>query len=281
MIRTVILERWASYRRLLPSDVYLWVKALLLAGVAIQLARLLWVMLTPVGPLGDWRPPAARVLPLPVQMAILAVVDPFYRGASATVGQPVAAALEVTLHGVRGEGGLGGGAAIIALADGIQKSFGVGEEIAPGVTLAGVHFDYVLLDRGGGQQQKLSLGPDQDGATSEPLSAPLTPGSPAAPPGGQAAQSASAFRQAVSFTPRNRNGRVTGVLVAPGANGALFASAGFRAGDVVVAVNGARITSATDIAQLQSGILPGARLLLTVERGAETVPIALNIPGGS
>lgn len=278
MLRTIIIERWTGSWRLLPTDLYLWVKVLLLTGVAIQLARLVWVSVTPIGPLGDWRPASARILPQPVQMAILAAVDPFYRGASAIADQPVADTLEVTLHGVRGEGGLGGGAAIIALADGVQKSFAVGEEIAPGVTLAAVHFDHVLLDRGGGRQQKLLLVPDQASAgvaAASPMDAV------AAPVGSSQSLSAAALRQAISFSPRNRDGRVTGVTVAPGSNPALFASAGFRAGDVVVAVNGARITSATDIAQLQSGILPGARLLLTVERGAETVPIALNIPGGS
>jgi general secretion pathway protein C len=68
-------------------------------------------------------------------------------------------------------------------------------------------------------------------------------------------------------------------MVSPGLNQALFASAGFQAGDVIVAVNGARITSAADLAQLQSSLSPGARLSLTVERGAQTVPIALNLAG--
>ena len=56
MIRTVIIQRWSQYRRWLPSDVYLWIKALLLAGVAIQGARLLWAIAAPVGPLGEWMP---------------------------------------------------------------------------------------------------------------------------------------------------------------------------------------------------------------------------------
>ena len=50
-------------------------------------------------------------------------------------------------------------------------------------------------------------------------------------------------------------------------------------GDVIVAVNGARITSQTDLVQLQSSMVAGARLSLMVERGAETVPIALNFAG--
>jgi len=277
VIRTVIIERWSQYRRWLPSDVYLWTKALLFAGVAIQAARLLWAVATPVGPLGDWMPASARALPPQVQMAILAAVDPFVRGGSLAASGPVAAQLDVKLYGVRGEGGLGGGAAIIGLPDGTQQSFVVGEEVAPGVVLAGVHFDYVLLDSGGQQQQRLFLEGTDAGVIavatqSSSGEAPLSAVSPPDPP-------VDIIRRAVSFAPRNRGGKVNGVVISPGSDPALFAAAGFRNGDVVVAVNGARIASAIDVAQLQSSIVPGARLLLTVERGTETVPIALNIAG--
>jgi len=277
VIRTVTIERWAQYRRWLPSDVYLWTKALLLAGIAIQAARLLWAIATPVGPLGEWRPASARALPPQVQMAILAAVDPFVRGGSLATSDPVAAALDVKLYGVRSDGGLGGGSAIIGLPDGTQQSFVVGEEVAPGVILAGVHFDYVLLGRGGQQQQKLFIEGTEPSviAVETPSStgeAPLSAASPPDPP-------IDVIRRGVSFAPRNRGGQVNGVVISPGGDPAIFAAAGFRTGDVVVAVNGARIASAIDVAQLQSSIVPGARLLLTIERGAEIVPVALNIAG--
>ncbi len=273
MIRTVIIERWSRYRRWLPSDVYLWAKALLLTGVAIQAMRLIWTLVTPVGPLGEWRPASARALPPQLQMSVLAAVDPFAR-AGIVATAPVAAELSVTLYGVRSEGGLGGGAAIIGLPDGTQQSFYVGEEVAPGVTLAAVHFDYVLLDRGGQQQQKLFLLGSEESA----VTAATAPTATAAPTVSGALTAAS-IKQAVALSPRNRDGRVTGIVVSPGADHALFSSAGFRLGDIIVAVNGARIASATDLVQLQSGLTPGARLMLTVERGAETVPIALNLAG--
>ncbi len=277
MIRTVIIERWSQYRRWLPSDVYLWIKALLLAGVAIQGARLLWAIAAPVGPLGEWMPASARALPPQVQMAILAAVDPFVRGGALAGAAPVAAELNVKLYGVRGDGGLGGGAAIIGLPDGTQQSFVVGEEVSPGVVLAGVHFDYVMLDRGGQQQQKLFLeGTEPSVAVVQTSTSPAQATAPAV---SSAGPSAEIVRQAVTFAPRNRGGKVNGVVISPGSNPALFASAGFRTGDVVIAVNGAKIASAIDVAQLQSSIVPGARLMLTIERGSETVPVALNIAG--
>ena len=103
----------------------------------------------------------------------------------------------------------------------------------------------------------------------------------AAPTAGQgnAAVTAANVSQAFALTPRNQGGRVTGIQVAPGADATLFSAAGFRSGDVIVAVNGARISSAVDVQQFQSSIVPGARLMLTVERGAQAIPVALNIPG--
>lgn len=276
MIRTIVIEKWSWTRRRIPSDVYLWAKALLLAGIAIQATRLVWAIATPAGPLGDWVPSSATPLAPQVQAAVLASVDPFFRSANA-VGQ-AAAQVNVTLHGIRGDGGLGGGSAIIGLADGTQRSIMVGEEVSSGVKLAAVFFDYVVLDLGGEQQQKLYL--DADGAAAAAASpAPLTGAgsTQAASPG--SVLTAAAIRQAVSFAPRNRDGRINGIVLTPGSDTGTFESAGFRAGDVIVAVNGARITSPTDLAQLQSSIAPGARLVLTVERGAEAVPIALNIAG--
>ena len=261
MIRTLVVDRWSLFRRSLPTDVYLWIKAVLLAGIAIQLARLIWIVATPVGPFGEWRPPAARLLPETQQAALLASVDPFFRtGAGAAAGP--ALAVDLKLFGVR----VGGPAAsaILGPPDGEQQSYAVGEEVAPGVRLAAVAFDHVVLDQGG-RQQKLFMPPPEG----EPVAAPGAP-----------APAADLASRAFSISPRRQGDRITGAIVGPGSDPRLFAASGLRSGDVVVAVNGARITTGIDVAQLQANIAPGARLLLTVERGAETVPIALTIPAG-
>ena len=269
MIRTIIIERWPPFRRLLPADVYLWAKAVLLAAVAIQLARLVWVLATPAGPFGEWHPAQARLLPPQAQTAVIASVDPFFRDSGTAAGP--AMNLDLKLFGTREDRFAGGGSAVLGPADGEQKSYMVGEEVAPGVRLGAVFFDHVVLDLGGGREQKLFL--EQAGAAAvEAAASGDTPGTPGQP-------SAAMLQQAVRFVPRVQSGRVTGVTISPGSNAAMYASAGFRPGDVVVAVNGARITSQTDVDQLQSSIVPGARLSLMVERGAETVPIALNLAG--
>jgi general secretion pathway protein C len=262
------MPRLTPFRRWLPRDVYFWLKAILLALIAITAARLLTVLITPVGPYGDWRPAPPRLLSPEAQAAILAAVDPFFRpGAMQEAAADTGASTDLTLFGVRGGAGAIPGSAIIGPSDTEQKSYMVGEEVAPGIILSEVHFDHVVLKSGNS-----SITLYMEGA--EPI-----PGETEVPAGTAAA--AEAAVAAFDFKPRTRGGKVTGILIAPGANPALFNASGFRQGDVVVAVNGARIGSMIDVQQLQSSIAPGARLVLTVERGGKTVPIALNVPGNS
>ncbi len=144
MIRTLVIERWSLYRRWLPSDVYLWLKAILLALIAIQLARLIWAIFTPAGPMGPWLPAQARLLHPQAQAAMLSAIDPFYRNGSQSVALESASTLDLQLFGVRENRGSGSGAAIIGAPDGEQGSYAVGETVAPGVTLFAVAFDYVV-----------------------------------------------------------------------------------------------------------------------------------------
>lgn len=274
MIRTIVIHRWSLFRQMLPSDVYFWAKAMLLACVAVQLSRLLWALVTPVGPFNDWAPRQARVLPLQAQTSLLAVVDPFFRQPASGPAAPTQfPSVDLSLFGVREERGTGNGSAILGPPDGEQRSYVVGEEVAPGVKLAAIFFDFVLLDAAG-RQEKLYM--DGSGpAEAAPATAPVTTATAAA--GGTL--TVEAARRAIRLAPRSSGGRVTGVMVSPGTDSASFAAAGLRSGDVIVAVNGARISSQTDLAQLQSSLAPGARLSLSVERGASIVPVALNIAG--
>jgi general secretion pathway protein C len=269
VIQTLLVERLSPFRRRLPTDIYLWAHAILLAIVAIQAVRLLWTIVTPAGPFGAWQPTPARILPAQTQSALFASVDPFFRGTGPAEAGPIATDLQ--LFGIRGSQGQVPASAILGTSDGEQKSYVVGEEVAPGVKLSAVHFDHVVLSRGGAQQTIYMQGAEQ-GAPVE--AAPGVASESQAPTEPTAAQ-------AFLLRPRNQGGRVTGAVVSTGSNPALFAAAGFKAGDVIVAVNGARITSPVDIQQLEASIAPGARLMLTIERGAQTIPIALNIPGNS
>ena len=47
---------------------------------AVQTARFFWILITPVGPVNDWRAPSVNLVPQPARMALFAGFDPFFRG---------------------------------------------------------------------------------------------------------------------------------------------------------------------------------------------------------
>lgn len=270
MIRTLTFERQRAAR--LSGDIAFWLKALLIAVLAVQTARLFWAVVTPVGPLGEWRPAGAVRMSPEAQAAIFAAVNPFNRQ-SADAAAVAQLPSDLKLFGVRASAGALQGGAIIGLPDGQQVSVSIGETIMPGVVLVAVGFDFADVERQGARQR---LFIDQDkpaqtlgaggGATAASLPAP-------------AALTPEAVRAAISFAPRQSGGGLNGVTVSPAGDPSTFAAIGFRPGDIIVAVNGAKITSAADLSQLQQGLAPGASLALTVERGGAQIPITLNLAG--
>jgi general secretion pathway protein C len=156
------------------------------------------------------------------------------------------------------------GGAIVGLPDGTQVSVSVGETIMPGVVLAAVGFDYADVDRQG-TRQRLFIDEDKPAETLGPAGAAApTPTATAAAP------TVEAVRAGVSFSPRRSGGGIDGIMVKPAADQATFAAIGFQPGDIIVAVNGARIAAPTDLVQQQS--LARRQPSLTVERAASKSP---------
>ncbi|MGV1682034.1 type II secretion system protein N [Sphingopyxis sp. NJF-3] len=253
------------------------VLALLGALLVWQCVRLLWTLIVPLSPLGAWQPQTAVIASPAERRALFAGFDPFFRTGAQGPASATVTSLGLTLYGINLNEATGGGSAIIAGEDGVQASHAVGDEIAPGVRLAGVAFDHVTLDRGGAQE---SLFLDQSGDApvanpATPLPAPTPePGSAGAPNAG-GELSPAALKAGVGFAPRTENGRVTGLVVQPQGDGATFRAAGLRPGDVIRSVNGRPIGSAGDAAGLAGQFTPGARLSLEVERGANVLPVAI------
>lgn len=238
---------------------------------AVQIARFFWILITPVGPVNDWRAPSVNIVPQSARMALFAGFDPFFRNDAAADSTQNVTSLSLTLFGVRTNESSGGGSAIIAGEDGVQKSYAIGEEVAPGVTLDSVAFDHVILSRGG---VKESLYLDQS-VPAETVSPPASGTSTTPPtPGGTVGLNADTLQKSIGFAPRNEGGRVTGLVLQARDDGTMLRLAGFQAGDIVVGINGRPVSSAADIA---SQIRPGARLSVEVERGGAKVPIALNL----
>lgn len=266
--------------RFFPQGLYGWVRALLVLALIIQVARLVWTIVTPIAPLGDWQARTANVMSPAARAALFSSFDGFDRAAAGGEASAAVTSLDLTLYGLRMNEASGGGSAIIAGSDGVQRSYAVGEEVSPGVKLVQVLFDHVVLERGGLRE---SLFLDQSVPAETVGDAPMTaaPAGEAVPPRVVQAPgplTAEAITAGIGFAPRMENGRATGFAVTPRGDGGVFAQAGFRPGDIVVEVNGRKVSSAADGAALSGQLKPGARLSLKVERGTETLPIAIIIP---
>lgn len=243
--------------------------------LAIQAIRLVWLVVTPLGPMGDWQTRDVQILSPQSRLSLFSNFDPFFRSGPAASAN-VVTSLQLTLFGVRMNEGSGLGSAILAGPDGVQESYAVGDEIMSGVKLNTVLFDHVIIDRGGVMEslyldqsipaKTVGAEGDRNGQSSAPAEA-STGNMPTAE------MIASAF----DLSPRNADGKVTGIVVSPRGESALFRAAGFQDGDIIVSVNGQPVSSTSDIATLKRQIIPGARLSLEVERGADTVPIAMNM----
>ena len=254
--------------------------------VMVLAAALVWALLTPLGPLGDWRPRQPRLVAPAARAALIASVDPFNRGA-ATVSpnqtQSVTS-LALVLYGTRGMPG-GGGSAIIAGADGIQKVYRTGEAVTPGVTLARVAFDHVMLSHGGANEMlyidqsrkapematNVQVGVPNDPAASLRIGVPTGPLGPAA--GRPAPLTVDAARSGISFG----QGSGAGLAVQAAGDGSAFRAAGFRPGDVITGIGGKPVVGPADAAALASALKPGASVPVTVRRDGRDLPLAITV----
>lgn len=277
-------QRLRRRLRSLPGD---WLARLLIGTLAailiVQLVRLAFAIITPMAPVGDWRPRSAQELSAAARTALFARVDPFYRSvAQSQQATSQVTSLQIQLYGVRVDGS--NGSAIIAGSDGIQQSIGIGEDIQAGVKLVAVLFDHVEIDNAG-KRELLYLDQSQApgaAAAASPAGAAVTPAGPQPnTPPAPGPLSVAGLRAGIAFSARTDGGRVTGIAVGQQGDGQAFNAVGFRTGDVIRSINGRRITGPGDVAGLSSQIQPGARISLEIERGASTMPLAITIPQGT
>ena len=267
-------------RRLPRTNLYSALELILLAALAVQCARLVWVIVTPVTPLGNWRPTEPGVSGSPA--AILRGFDPFFRLSTGDAAPAVVTSLQLTLFGTRIDDATGGGSAIIAGPDGVQTSVAVGDEISPGVRLKSVAFDHVTISRGAADED---LFIDQSGAvppvvpSDAPPNVTLGPAVSGRPMSGAAGLRLSQVQADVGFIPRVDAGRVSGLVVRSQGSGAAFREIGLREGDIVTAIGGRPVTGQGDLDRLAAQYGNGGTLPLTVERGTDTIPLSITIAG--
>ncbi|MGP1281799.1 MAG: type II secretion system protein N [Parasphingopyxis sp.] len=268
-------------RRLPRTTWFTVLEIVLLSVLAVQCARLVWAVATPVGPVGDWRSDAGVPTLAAPDMALFETFDPFFRlEGNARV---VVTDLDLRLFGVRQDQASGRGSAIIALPDGEQDSFLVGDELMPGVTLESVGFDFVTISRNGASEQIFL---DQSGgappaAASATRSASNNParsetgsgGTPAAQSRRPAAETITpaALAAGTQISPRREGNRLTGIVLQPsGDSAAALNAAGFEPGDVIVSINGERIQDMGQAVGFARNLGIGDGFV-QVERNGETV----------
>jgi general secretion pathway protein C len=277
-------------RRVPRTTVYSALELALLSLLAMQCARLVWTAVTPVGPVGDWKTSAALRPPQPASTALLGSFDPFFRLSNEGAAPVVVTSLNLKLFGVREDRATGRGSAIIATPDGQQRSYAVGEEIVTGVTLVAVGFDSVTISRGGTSEQMFldqsqpaqTVAPPPGGFTPTPapgaVPLPTISATPAPPPSvAPPPPVGSSATSEIQFQPRINNGQLSGITVQPQGSGNAFRAAGFAPGDVILSVNGQRISSAEQARALAGQIGTGEATVL-VDRGGRTVPLRMR-PG--
>lgn len=261
-------------RRLPRTTWFTVLEIVLISLLAVQCARLVWAVATPVGPVGDWRSDAGMPALAPPDTVLFETFDPFFRLEGN--GRVVVTDLDVRLFGVRQDQASGRGSAIIALPSGVQDSYSVGDEIMPGVTLESVDFDFVTISRNGSSEQ-IFLDQSSSPTASPPpqvsMRQPAVARPQAAAPGRAAAQriTPSQLASGTQISPRREGNRLTGIVLQPsGADDAALRAAGFQPGDVIISINGERIQEMGQAVSFANNLGTGDGFV-QVERNGETV----------
>ena len=254
--------RWGRLSRPVSVDLAWQLFGLVLVAIlALQVARLVWAVVAPTGPVGDWQRSAS-----PSQGGVsgdtAARFDPFFRLAGG--GEAIAVtSLSLKLYGVRQDFASGRGSAIIATPDGVQSSFAVGDVIIPGVTLKQVSGDSVTISRDGSDEQIFL---DQ----SVPATAIGLPSSPS---------STARLSNEIALTPRIEGGQVKGLTINPQGSGSAFRAAGLQSGDVLLSINGTPLRSLEESVATLDSLAPGGTVTLQIERGGKPVTINTKVGG--
>jgi general secretion pathway protein C len=246
-------------RRLGVRDALGLAEILIVALLAVLVARLVWALVQPLGPLGS---PAGGAMSAGIDTSVLARFDPFF-AAPAPSGPIVVSDLDLDLFGTRVDNVSGRGSAILSVDGGPQRSYGVGDELMPGVLLHSVAFDSVTVSRGGTLEQLF-----------------LDQSVPATPVGhtGQTRQVAPAATPVLDVNrlaaeldtrPVLANGRVDGVALTAAGDSQLLNELGLQAGDVIVSVNRARIDTQARAEGL-AGLLGDSKVAeIEIRRGGQ------------
>lgn len=216
--------------------------------------------------------------------------------------QPVvgeASTTSLILRGTLAESDPKAGLAVIADAGNAERTWRVGEEVSPGVRLAAVYADRVVVARGG-VEETLKLPRDTNlvaPTTLQPTPARASSRDAApAPAAGAKPEPASAkapasWEQVVEHLRRNPDelarrvklvpvlddGRLAGVRVSTGTDVSLLNQIGLQQGDVVTSVNGQPLDSIERGQQIMSSLGSASSVRVTVQRAGRPVEVTVGL----
>lgn len=243
--------------------------------LAYQLAHWTWVFLTPA--------PSAAAAPESAAVDLAAVSRLF--GATAPPGSAPTSTGGLRLKGVVAPTPGVAASAIFSTGSGRDLAVFVEREVSPGVTLAEVHPDHVVLSRGG-LQERLDLDLPRSAASASAPRGPSRPGfrlnvSKSGP------NSFAISRKELDDALRDPNqlnylgqlGPPTGqgVRMDGAPPGSLANKLGLLPGDVIRKVNGQAISSTGDLARLYTQFATLSLVQVEVLRGGTPVPLSYSI----
>lgn len=267
------------------QSILFWLAAAVLAGLLLwQLVRLVFLLISPIVPVGGWQVRQAVIAPVDEREAILSRYNPFTGQTLAAAGQANGparvTALDLVLYGTRMNAVTGLGSAIIAGSDGVQQNYLIGDEVLPGVTLVAVAFDNVTLERSGVRE---SLFIDQSDDV-EPIGGDEQIASDNGDEGDQGKGgedfevNVDTLSEGLSFQPRREGNKVTGLTIGNQSNALAIEWLGFKPGDIIVQYDNIDISNADDANAFLEKMQPSGRFSVLVERGGSIVPIAIILP---
>ncbi len=240
--------------------------------VAAQVGAVGWLAATP--PSAPTASPATAAALFVPTLQPSAGFDPFFRvGAQGALAEATASAGgALTLFGLRA-GGEGGGSAIIGLPDGRQMSVAVGEAVEPGLILAEVGADHVVLSRGAARS-RLGFGQAVADAPARPTPPPapstdqvITPTS-----GGPVATiDPKRALAAISLQPREGGGQIVS------GPQAMLGAAGLEPGDVILAIDGRPLNGRVSKAMLALRFAGRRSVELQVERDGRPLTLTAGL----
>lgn len=252
----------ADWRGWLPTAIEL---ALLLL-LAVQAARLLWLALMPIEPIGASTPADDTVATTPR----LPAIDIFFRQMTvARTGNGSGEALGYTLFGVHNDSE-GDGSAILGKNDD-QASYAVGDAITSGIVLESVGADHAVL-LASGVRHRIEL-PRHAEATTRPAPTTLPVGAPKP----TTTTTPTVDPQALLAEAGLRENVDGGYTLIPRGDGALLRQVGLKSGDVLLSVNG-RPLDPERLGALKDELKGQSQLTIEYQRDGQTHTTKLKAP---